>query len=486
MSPTVFVGIFLLYIAIITLVSTRLSGRQKSGESFLLGNRKVPLLLTLGTTVATMVGTGSSMGAIGEGYENGWAGSLYGIGGALGILALAWIFGHVRRYKFVTFAEEMAYYYGANSILKGSVAVLILFAEIGWLGAHILGGGLYLSWIAGIDLLKAKFLVAVGFSVYTIIGGYMAVVWTDTIQAIVLFAGFILLAFLAVDQSGGLANLEAMGASDAWAFTKGGQRMHSISLVYVIFVGVMATPSFRQRIYSASDIGSIKKSFTASGVLYLIFCIIPAIIGMSAYAINPELTHSDQAFPFLATEVLPPTLAIVVLIAGLSATMSSASSDSIAGVSILYRDVYKMISGAMPSRQKVVKYSRWGIFAINGIALICSLFATDIIDYIKYMISVVMSGLFVCSILGRFWQRATWQGGLAALLGGVITSIIVINNPHWDTFWGNPAIPSTLGAGLCAVIVSALTKPSNISKEEILAILENERKQMESESLVTG
>jgi SSS family solute:Na+ symporter len=61
-------------------LSIYISRKQKSGEDFLLGNRKVPFLLTLGTTVATMVGTGSSMGAIGKGYSDGWAGALYGVG----------------------------------------------------------------------------------------------------------------------------------------------------------------------------------------------------------------------------------------------------------------------------------------------------------------------------------------------------------------------------------------------------------------------
>ncbi len=57
---------------------------QKTGEDFLLGGRSLPMILTLGSTVGTMVGTGSSVGAVGFGYSNGWAGMLYGLGGAVG------------------------------------------------------------------------------------------------------------------------------------------------------------------------------------------------------------------------------------------------------------------------------------------------------------------------------------------------------------------------------------------------------------------
>ena len=52
------------------------SRKQKTGEDFF-GGRSLPMILTLGSTVGTMVGTGSSVGAVGFGYSNGWAGMLW-------------------------------------------------------------------------------------------------------------------------------------------------------------------------------------------------------------------------------------------------------------------------------------------------------------------------------------------------------------------------------------------------------------------------
>ncbi len=65
---------------------------------------------------------------------------------------------------------------------------MIFVASIGWLGAHILGGSMYLSWATGINLTLAKIIIALAFAIYVIIGGYSAVVWTDTIQALILFS----------------------------------------------------------------------------------------------------------------------------------------------------------------------------------------------------------------------------------------------------------------------------------------------------------
>jgi len=223
MSPTLFLSVFAIYIVGMIVLSVWISRRQTSGEDFLLGNRSVPLFLILGTTVATMVGTGSSMGAVGKGYADGWAGSLYGIGGALGILLLAKLFSKVRKYNFMTFSEEISFYYGANKTIKGIIGVLILIASIGWLGAHILGGGMYLAWIANIDLMYAKIIIALAFGVYVIIGGYMAVVWTDTIQALILFFGFILMAYMSVDKLGGFGELSQKMGDTQFAFLNSDQ-----------------------------------------------------------------------------------------------------------------------------------------------------------------------------------------------------------------------------------------------------------------------
>lgn len=486
MSATLFLTVFSVYILGMIGLSLWLSRKQRSGEDFLLGNRRVPLLLVLGTTVATMVGTGSSMGAVGKGYSDGLAGTLYGIGGAAGILLLAFLFGDVRKYQFMTFSEEIAFYYGANRRIKGLVAVLILLASVGWLGAHILGGGMYLAWVVGIDLLSAKIIVALGFGIYVVIGGYMAVVWTDTIQALILFFGFILMAGMALFRIGGLEGLQMAMGKDPFIFLQGDRLLPSISLAFVIFVGVMATPAYRQRIYSSDTPHTVRRSFYWSGSLYLLFSVFPAIIGIAAYQLDPGLANSNFAFPFLATEVLPVGAGLIVLIAGLSATMSSASSDAIAGVSILLRDIFILVTGQMPEKTKSVQYSRWGLIGITGLALLFTLYSTDIIDYIKYMIALIMSGLFVCSLLGRYWPRATWQGGVACLVGGAFCSLVVINVDAWNSYWGNPAIPSVLTAAVAGIAVSLLTPANTVSSSEALKILREERQLMEMTTEVEG
>ena len=471
--------IFGVYIVAMIILGWRVSRGQKSGDDFLLGGRSVPLFLVLGTTIATMVGTGSSMGAVGKAYAQGWAGALFALGGAVGLFFLAKFFAHIRKYKFMTLSEEMSFYYGGNRLIKGIVALAIFFASVGWLGTHILGGSLYLNWIAGVDMTTAKIIVASGFTIYVIIGGYTAVVWTDTIQAVILFFGFLLMGYLCLGELDAWNNSEALFSAEHFAFLDSGNLLASITVILSIFISVATVPSFRQRIYSSKDKETVQKSYYISALLYLLFAIIPVVIGITAFNLVPGLEKADHAFPELVSLILPSGIAIIVLIAGLSAVISSASSDAIAGTSILLRDLFILFTGKMPPKEKAIAYSRYGATITSICAVVFSMLSNNIFDYIKDMVGIVMSGMFVCCIFGRFWKRATWQGGVTALVTGSLTALIIVFNADWKAAFGGVTIPSVVVSSICCVIVSLCTPPNRITDEEALASLEKEREVFE-------
>lgn len=455
--------------------------RSRTGEDFLLAGRRLGPVLLLGTTLATLVGTGSSLGAVGFAYENGWAGSLYGIGGAVGVFILLALFADARRHRFMTFSEEMSFYYGAHRGIKGTVAIVLLVAEVGWLGAHVLGGSLYLHHLTGLDPALSKVIVAIGFGAYTVIGGYLAVVVTDAIQGILLFVGFTVLAIVALVKVGGFDGI-AEGVPDEMSSFLGVESLGvlpAISLAVAIAIGVLATPSYRQRIYSARSVATVRGTFAVVGGLFLFFSIMPAIAGLAARTMTPEMENPDLAFPFLATSVFPFWLGAFLLVAGMSATMSSGDSDAVTAVTILLRDVVQLVTGRMPKREHMVRYSRIALAAVLTLALVFALLADTIIDYITMMISTLLTGLLVAALLGKFWRRATWWGGLACMVGGSGTALIVNNTEAWSAYWGNAVIPSLIVAALAGVIVSLLTPPTTVSREEALRRLAEERSEID-------
>ena len=305
--------------------------------------------------------------------------------------------------------------------------------------------------MTGISPIWAKLWIACGFGIYAIIGGYLAVVCADTVQAVILFCGFLLTAIFAFGAAGGWAGL---GEINAEILSGGGgvPFLPSLSLIIVIAVGVLGTPSFRQRIYSGNSVRDIRKAFVGSGLLYLGFAALPAIIGLAAYGANPELSNRDLAFPWMATEMLPVALGMLILLSGLSATMSSASSDAISGVTTVIRDLYLSVRGRMPAADKVVRYSRIALGATTGLALAMALISDNIIGYISDIIALFITGLCVCGILGRLWPRYNAPGAIATLVGASATAIYFKTQPAWAELWGNPVIPSLAVATAAGIL----------------------------------
>ena len=79
-SPTVFLVAFVVYIAVMIFIGWYSSRGKSEGTDYLTGGRGLNLLMIFGTIGATMIGTGSSMGAISNGFRSGWGGSTYGLG----------------------------------------------------------------------------------------------------------------------------------------------------------------------------------------------------------------------------------------------------------------------------------------------------------------------------------------------------------------------------------------------------------------------
>jgi SSS family solute:Na+ symporter len=420
------------------------------------------------------------MGSVGKAYSAGWMGSFFGIGSFIGVILAAFLFAPVRKHRFMTMAEELSSYVGGSRVVRRLVGIFTYLACVGWLGAHILGGGRYLQYVTQIDMNIAMVLIALGFAVYSTIGGYRAVVWTDTVQAVVLFTGFVATAFFAFRSIGGIEGLRETHAalSQADTTTSGSSILPGLSLIVAITVSILATPSFRQRIYSGNSVGEIKKAFIYSGVLAISFALLPSIIGMAAYQHNNDLTNSDLAFPYMATQMLPLSLGILTLLAGLSATMSSASSDAIAGVAIVVRDLYEMVFERVPEAHRVVFLSRVALGVTTGLALVMAFSADNILGYIKDMISLFITGMCVCGVLGRLWPRYNAAGAITSLVAAFVTALVFRFQPGWTDYWGGAVIPALLISSILGVIVSLITPKDELSQEEVVERLAKEREAM--------
>lgn len=485
MNTTVFFMVgFVTYVVIMVCIGHLTTRGKAEGENFLSGGKSVSLFLMVGTLVATCVGTGSSMGATANGYLHGWAGSLVGLGNGLGMLGML-LFLKMRRYDLLTMSEEAQFYFNGNRTIRRFMSVILFVVEIIWVGSHINGGSKYLCYVTGLNPLIAKTIITVGFVGYAYFGGYLAVVWTDAIQMVIILSGFTLILLKALPAAGGWETIkaayDAAGNTGVMSFygIESYGIMPALTLFVASFFNVIAVPSFHTRLFSASSDQVAKKSQLFSVVIVILFSFLPAILGMCAFSIastsGTVLESADFAFSYLAITVLGPWVGLLFLISGLSATLSSADSDLISGVTILIEDVYPVFSGKRIEEKYYKKISRFGMLFSVVLSYGLALYATDIIGYITNVAGSLLPGIGITMILGRFWKRVTWQGGMAATISGILFGMIYLLVPQFHGFimgiFAGPAIPVTILSFLVGVIVSLATPASDKTEEELLALI---------------
>lgn len=480
---------FALYVVLMIVIGYLSSKGKSSGKGYLTGGGQLPFFLIFATMGATLIGTGSSIGATSNGFKMGFGGAAYGLGAALGVLTLAWIAQKtkLREKNFVTMAEEAQFHYNGNKLVKNVMSIMMYVIEVVWLGNHINGGATYLSYVTGFDAVTSKAIAVLAFGVYVIIGGYLAVVWTDLIQLIILVVGFIAITAVSIPMAGGWSGITetvtAAGMGGNLTFYGVGTMgvMALVSLIWSIFIPCWGTPTYRMRVYTAKDNKTAIKALRSSGLMLLGFSLLPAIIGMAAFTIATNnnatsvLENPDFAFTYIATTVLGPVLGLLFMISGLSATMSSGDSDAIAGVTIAIQDIYPIFTGKSLPEEKVGKWSRIMTVVTLLLAFCATLFAQDVIGYISNVIGSIIPGVSIAMVLGALWKRATWQGGLASVgIGTLFGVLYLFVAPFQEWIVGiftGPAIPATIIALVAEVVVSLCTKKEEMSEEARMALV---------------
>ena len=474
-----FVGGFIAWIVIMILVGYFTSRGKNKGSSFLTGGGNLGFFLIFCTVGATMIGTGSSMGAIGNGYKHAGGGAIYGLGASAGILAML-LFVKAKNKGFLTMSEEAQYYYGGKKIIRQVMGFMMFVIEIIWLGNHMNGGAKYLAYVTALPDLVCKIITVLGYGIYVFIGGYMAVVTTDAVQFIAILLGFSLIAIRAIPMAGGYAavteaftNAGNPGAMGFYGLGSYGV-LAAIALVLSTAMGVIGTPTHRTRIYTSKDEKTARKAFLGQGILLFGWSFITAIIGMSAFTIASQqgitLDSPDYAFSFMATHVLGPVVGLIFMICGLSATMSSGDSDAISGVTILLTDVYPSVTGKTIPEKDYAKYSRIALVTTLAVAFFITLFVNDVISYISTVVGGLLPGVAVAMLMGKFWKRANWQGGLACIASGTVLGLLILfiaPFKAWvNTTLGGPAVPATI-ISLVFGVVFSLIFPADNTPEDV-------------------
>lgn len=485
-----------------------LRDRSKSDKDYFLGGRQMGPYVTAMSAQASDMSGWLLMGFPGSILAFGMGKVWIGIGLALGTAA-NWLIVARRLRNFskasndsITLPQYLTNRFAtANPVLKVTCAIIFLISFTVYVASAFNAGTMVFVAVlpkvfAGRELL-AMAIFALIILIYTFLGGYKAVCWTDFFQGLLM-----LVALLAVpiamaagthDTSFHSAFANGVTAFNANPFTASWQDVVS-GLGWGL--GYFGMPHILVRFMSIKSGSMVKKSATVAiswGIVTLAAAIMLAYLGrsyifsnsVSLAAVLLPAGNQQNIFIEIVQYLFPGFIAGVLLAAIIAASMSTADSQLLVASSSFASDLYKpLIRKGKASDNEVTWASRIVVLVVSAVAFLIaasglgdnSAWASNIMAMVENAWGLFGSAFGPVVILSLFWRRFNYKGAVAGIIGGAVADILwlvlftntIVKNPIVAT-GVYEIVPGFIVGALVAVAVTLCTKAPD---EEVTAIFD--------------
>jgi SSS family solute:Na+ symporter len=466
--------IVLSYLAVMLLIGLvfRKSASKNKAEFFLAG-RKVPRILLFCTMAATNFSAFTIFGLSGAGYRIGY-GFFPIMGFGTGFMALAFLtFGKrvnalSRERGYITPADCIADRYGSPLLSRLFSIVMIVFT-LPYIAIQAVSSGKSLESLVGLPYWCGALLVTGASVVYVIMGGMRSDIWTDVIQGVMMI-GLTLAAFIVIAvKSGGFAAVnKAVFAEIPALFGRPGA---DGSLTYGVWLGYMllwlfADPMFPQlfqRFMAAKDGRALDTAAVLYPLVTTFLFFLTVSIGVMGRAAFPGLSaaESDSIFPLLLERMVGGPLAVLLLMGGMAALMSTLDSQLLSLGSMIGLDFFKTRRpGVLVEKLLVLLVATLGFFiALNP--------PKTLLDFINKTSFYGFAALAPTAVGAVYWKRGTKYGAISSVVLG--EAVVVAS------YFGVIAMPGILPAvpviavSLGSYVIVSLLTPSHGENTKIAA-----------------
>ncbi|WP_143960426.1 sodium:solute symporter family protein [Litoribacter populi] len=429
--------IFFVYMIVMLGVGYYFMRSNTGQDDYYVGGRSIgPWHIGL-SVVATDVGGGFSVGLGGLGFVMGLSGSWMLFTGLLGAwLAAVYLIPRVKSNpafaSFYTFPQIFKHLYNNQVAI---VAALICF--IGYLGftsSQLLAGAKLASGtFDGLSLSTALVIMGIIAVVYTVLGGLKAVIYTDTIQWIILLLGFIFIGLpISYYHVGGWESIRETLPAEFFSLTN--LRWQDfvnwgVTIMPIWFVGM----TLYQRIFASRDVASAKKAWFIAGFFeWPIMAFMGVALGLlSRVAFEQGLIEAvggemdpEMGLPILLSTVLPAGIMGLMMSAYFSAVLSTADSCLMAASGNLTTDLFKKFFDRQ-SDKKNMRLSQLFTLIIGAVALMIALQMTNVLELMIYSYAFMVSGLLIPLLAALFWGNTNPKAAMSAMVGGGLTTLVL-------------------------------------------------------------
>ena len=403
----------------VTLAMGALLGRQvHRAEEFLLAGRRLTLPLFVGSLVATWYGGLLGVGEISYKFgmvnwlTQGWFWYLVYVLFALVLSRRLNLSGHT------TMPDQMGALHGSTARLLATALNFLNVVPV----AYLLSLGLMIRLVTGWPLWLAVVVGAVTAGLYSLLGGFKAVVYTDMLQFGLMCLAVALVIFYAVLTHGGGAFLEAH-LPETHLRAAGNYSTQELAVWALIALSTLVDPNFYHRCYAASSPAVARNGVLLAVGFWMLFDVCTTFGGLYARAVLPGVDPL-LAYPMLADTLLPAGIKGIFFAGVLATIMSTVDSYCLVGAMSLSHDLIRRTLRRGSGEGDVVLHTRLGVVLTGGLAMILALVYPDSIKSIwKTMGSLSTAAVLLPMVLGLWGWRppgagaASMAAGIAGTLG---------------------------------------------------------------------
>jgi len=436
--------------------------RIKNTSDFAIAGRSLPLIMVVTTTFATWFGAETVMGIPAKFVQGGLNAIVedpFGAGTCL-ILVGAFFATKLYRQNLLTIGDFYRQRFGKGVEVFCSVAIILSY--LGWVAAQITALGLVFNVLTQGAMSETAGMIVgtLAVLIYVVIGGFLAVAWTDFIQMIVLVIGLSIIAIFSADLAGGADKVVTMAQSKELfkflpppTFT---DMAMFIGAGLTMMLGSIPQQDVFQRVMSAKDEKTARRGAMIGGASYILFAAVPmfivssAVVVMGQQALDIARDDYQKLLPEYVLTHMPLVMQILFFGALLSAIKSTSSATLLAPSTSFVENILKNLRPGMKDREQLLAMRLTIIaFAALVLAYAIAMKGTPIYELVSAAYQVTLVGAFVPLVFGLYWKRSTTQGAVFSLGAGIGVWIAML--PQVSTL--GERFPGQL-AGLIAALVA--------------------------------
>lgn len=405
------------------------SRKVADSEDYIVAGRRLPLLLSSSTILATWFGAATVLTVCTEVSKRGLQrAALDPLGSGLCLILAGLFFARpLWKMGLLTLCDFFRRVFGPRVEIIS--ALVMIPSYFGWIAAQFVALAQVFALFFHIPVETGVALIAIVGTGYTLLGGMWAVTLTDAVQISLVLIGLVVLTLSALSGVGhgdpwhGFSSVMATIGTEAprkLQWIPADTSAHLMDWIAILCAGALGNipgQDLMQRIFASKNENTAQRACLLSGVAYIAFGMLPVLLGLVAAAYYKDRI-TESVLPALAYAFLHPVMAVIFVVVVMSAVLATITSAILSPAAVLAQNLLLKVR-SIRERASGLTINRWCVVLIAAASVATAYSGHGAYALLENAYSITMVGLFVPLTMGLYTKPRNELPALVSILVGI-------------------------------------------------------------------